>query len=106
MQKPKILGFDSASNKIDMPVFLTSGGLIFAFMLASLINLDFVSQLVDVAFEFSVTYFGPFWQVLLLSTFAVAIGLACSQYGRVRLGKVEKPEMSTFRWISIIKYLQ
>ncbi len=89
-------------TRVDMPVFLTSGGLIFLFMVASLIDIDFVSGLVDVAFAFSVKYFGPFWQVLLLATFGVSLGLAFSRCGRVRLGGIDRPEMSTFRWIAII----
>ena len=89
-------------TKLDWPVFGVSGGLILLFMVASLIDIDMVSTLVDGAFAFSVKYFGPFWQVLLLATFGVAIGLAFSRYGRVRLGRVDQPEMSTFRWIAII----
>lgn len=72
------------------------------FIMASFINMDFMSKLVDTSFNISVKYFGIFWQILLLLTFFVAIGLAVSQYGRLRLGKLEKPEISTYKWISII----
>ena len=89
-------------TKLDWPVFGVSGGLILLFMVASLVDINMVSTLVDGAFAFSVKYFGPFWQVLLLATFGVAIGLVFSRYGRVRLGRVDQPEMSTFRWIAII----
>jgi glycine betaine transporter len=92
----------SSSTKLDWPVFGVSGGLIFLFMVASLIDIKMVAGVVDVAFAFSVKYFGPFWQLLLLATFFVAIGLAFSRYGRVRLGGIDQPEMSTFRWIAII----
>src|SRR5699024_12626082 len=50
----------------------------------------------------SITYFGAYWQVLLLATFIVGLFLAFSKYGKVRLGNIDKPEMSFFKWVSII----
>ncbi|SMB91302.1 Choline-glycine betaine transporter [Desulfonispora thiosulfatigenes DSM 11270] len=64
--------------------------------------MDFISNIVNTSFAFSVKYFGIFWQVVLLATFLIAIGIAASSYGRLKLGKLEKPEMSTYKWISII----
>ncbi|OIJ14068.1 BCCT transporter [Anaerobacillus arseniciselenatis] len=90
------------NSKIDWPVLLISGGLLVLFVLTSLINADFVSHLVNTSFGFSVQYFGAFWQVLMLVTFIVAIGLAISKYGKIQLGNKKSPEMSTFKWISII----
>jgi glycine betaine transporter len=72
------------------------------FVLAAFINIESVSSFVNTSFAFSVKYFGAFWQVLLLATFIVAIAMAASKYGRIKVGNVEKPEMSTFKWISII----
>ncbi|MTI81166.1 MAG: BCCT family transporter [Firmicutes bacterium] len=92
----------SQKNKIDWPVLTISGGLLSLFVLVSLLNSDLVGKLVNSSFAFSVKYFGAFWQVLMLATFLVAIGMAVSRYGRIRLGNREKPEMSTFRWIAII----
>lgn len=45
---------------------------------------------------------GAFWQVLLLSTFVIAILLAVSKYGKLRMGGIDKPEISMFRWIAMI----
>ncbi len=42
------------------------------------------------------------WQVLLLATFVVAIGLACSRCGNVRLGDRNGPEYGRFKWIAMI----
>lgn len=64
--------------------------------------MNFIASLVDTSFAFSVKYFGLFWQVVLLGTFFIAIGIAASRYGRLKLGKLEKPEMSTYKWLSII----
>jgi len=92
-----------ATNKapaLDWTVFLLSGGILVAFVLIAFLNLDSVSAAVNAGFTFSTRYFGAFWQFLLFANFAVSIGLAVSRYGSLRLGG-EKPEMSTFRWISI-----
>ncbi len=89
-------------NEIDWPVLMISGGLLVLFVLASLINADLVSSVVTYCFNFSVKYFGSFWQVLVLVTFLIAIGMAISNVGNIRLGNLSSPEMSTFRWIAII----
>ncbi|MHC8515451.1 BCCT family transporter [Sporosarcina sp. ITBMC105] len=88
--------------KTDWPVLMISGGLLVAFVVASLLNLDFVTNAVDTSFAFAVKYFGAFWQALLLGVFFVAIGIALSSYGRVRLGKLEKPEIGKFKWLAMI----
>nr|WP_280771444.1 BCCT family transporter [Salipaludibacillus daqingensis] len=89
-------------SKIDWPVMAISGGLLLVFVLASIFNAEMVGNLVNISFEFSATFFGAFWQVLMLLTFLIALAIAFSKYGRVKLGKLDKPEMSTFKWISII----
>ncbi|MFM1653164.1 BCCT family transporter [Brevibacillus sp. B_LB10_24] len=89
-------------SQIDWPVFGLSGGLLLIFLLASAVSIDSVSAFVNTSFAFSVKYFGAFWQILLLGTFFVAIGLAFSKYGNVRLGKMERPNIKTFEWIAMI----
>ncbi|WP_096435235.1 BCCT family transporter [Alteribacter populi] len=86
----------------DWPVTLISGGLLLLFVIVALIDVDFVSGLVDTGFGFSANYFGAFWQLLMLATFFIAITIAFSAFGKIRLGKREDPEMSTFKWIAII----
>lgn len=88
--------------KIDWPVMFISGGLLIAFVVASIINTSAVGAFVDWSFSFSTTYFGTFWQVLMLATFIIALFLAFSKYGHIRLGNTQKPELSNFKWISII----
>src|SRR5699024_208509 len=57
---------------------------------------------VNISFDFSVKYFGSFYQLVLLGTFFVALYLGFSKFGKVKLGKMEKPEIGTFEWVSII----
>lgn len=89
-------------SRTDWPVLLISGGLLVAFVIASFINVDLVGRMVDQSFAFAVTYFGGFWQVLFLGTFFIALFLAFSKYGNIRLGGIEKPEIAYFKWIAMI----
>ncbi|MCZ2259864.1 BCCT family transporter [Sporosarcina sp. G11-34] len=89
-------------SKTDQPVLIISGGLLVAFVIASFINIDFVSNMVNLSFAFAVKYFGAFWQVLLLGTFFIALFLGFSKYGNIRLGGIERPEINYFKWIAMI----
>lgn len=89
-------------GNIDWPVLWISGGFFTLFVIVYIINGDFVSKFVDDSFAFSIKWFGSFWQFLLLGTFLMAIFIALSKYGNIRLGKRDTPELSTFKWISII----
>lgn len=89
-------------SKTDRPVLFISGGLLVAFVVASFINLDFVANMVDWAFAFAVKYFGAFWQLLLMGTFFIALFLAFSKYGKIRLGGMNKPEIGYFKWLAMI----
>ncbi|WP_134704380.1 BCCT family transporter [Ammoniphilus sp. YIM 78166] len=94
--------WETVSKKIDWPVFNISGGLLLLFVILSIVNVEAVSKFVSTGFDLSIRYFGAYWQLLLLATFAVGLGLSCSRYGRVKLGNLAKPEMSRFKWVSII----
>ncbi|MFD5023751.1 BCCT family transporter [Streptomyces sp. NPDC058373] len=92
-----------ARSRTDLPVLATSGGLLVAFVAAALIAPTTTGNAVDAAFTFAARWFGPFWQVLLLATFGVAIWLGFSRYGKVRLGGAgTRPEYSRFQWIAMI----
>ena len=90
------------SQRLDWPTLVISGGLLTLFVVVALINIDFTATAVAASFTFSANLFGAFWQVLVLATFLVAVALALSRYGRVRLGNLNEPEMSTFRWVAIV----
>lgn len=96
------MGRDKIKSRINWPVFILSGGVFVVFVIMSLITMDGVSAFVDVTFNASVTYFGAFWQLLLLATFFVGLVLAFSKYGKVRLGNVKQPEYGFFKWAAIV----
>ena len=89
-------------SRTDWPVLFISGGLLVAFVVASFINMDVVSNVVNQSFAFAVKYFGAFWQFLLLGTFFIALYLGFSKYGNIRLGNLAKPEVPYFKWIAMI----
>lgn len=89
-------------KNVDWPVFGLSGGIVVIFVVASLIDIKLVSGWVNTSFAFSCKYFGAYWQLLLLLTFLISIVLACTKYGEVRLGNIDAPEVSTFKWIAMI----
>ncbi len=91
-----------ASVGVDWPVFLLSGGFIMLFVVVALVDMTLLSTIVNVAYQFCITNFGAYWQVLLLATFLVGLWVALSRCGEVRLGNIDGPEMTTFKWISII----
>lgn len=87
---------------LDLPSFILSGSMLLLFVIVALINADFVANTVDYLFGLSATYFGIIYQITLLGTFIIALVLAFSKFGKIRLGNLDKPEMSTFKWVSII----
>lgn len=87
---------------VDIPVFILSGGLILLFVALSLWDLDQTAAWVQASFEWSTKLFGAYWQLLMLATFFVSLYLAIGRTGDVRLGAMDTPELSTFKWVSII----
>src|SRR5690625_4150078 len=61
-----------------------------------------VDHAITTLFNYSADWFGAYWQLLLLGNFFIGIGLAVSKYGKVRLGKQDKPKYSYFRWVAMI----
>ncbi|GAA0591933.1 BCCT family transporter [Virgibacillus siamensis] len=89
-------------NGLDWIAFSVSGGLLVLFIIASLFNDKLVGQWINDSFSFAVKYFGAYWELLLLATFVIGLVLACTRYGRVRLGNMDKPENGNYRWIAMI----
>jgi choline/carnitine/betaine transport len=87
---------------LDWPVFILSSGFLIAFIVISFINSDAVDQAISVLFDYSANLFGAYWQILLLLNFLIGLVLAVSKYGKVRLGKQDKPKYSYFGWVSMI----
>ena len=84
------------------PALWYSGGFIALFVAIALYDGELLSTLVNTGFAWSVKVFGPYWQILLLLTFLIGLGLAAGRTGKVILGGITKPEMDGFRWMAII----
>lgn len=90
------------ARAVDWLTFSISAGFLIAFVIVALVDIDFLSSQVDTAFAISAKIFGAYWQVLLLAAFVIGLFVALSGSGAARLGNLAKPEMSTFKWFSII----
>ncbi|WP_085524637.1 BCCT family transporter [Tuberibacillus sp. Marseille-P3662] len=89
-------------SKIDWMTFVISGGCLILFLILSLVNKPLIDEWITQSFDWSAKFFGAFWQLLLLGNFVIGLILAFMKYGKVRLGKKEKPENSNFRWVAMI----
>ncbi|MGI9288271.1 MAG: BCCT family transporter [Pseudomonadales bacterium] len=102
-QVPQRDEWPATSNaNISWLTFGLSGGSLLLFVFIALVDLDGLSYGVNVAFAWSTRFFGAYWQVFLLLTFIAAIYIACTRAGSARMGNAAAPEMSTFKWFSII----
>jgi len=93
---------DNPITIIDWPVFILSGGFLLLFVATALFDLSFLSGVVNSAFGGATKLFGAYWQVLMLLTFIIALGVAASDSGRARLGNLSAPDISTYKWVAII----
>lgn len=94
--KPRLL------TDSDPVVLMLTVGFILLFVGASVVDSDYVANLIGSGFTWTAKYLGAFFQVLLLMTFFIAMGTAVSRAGTARLGGLEKPEIGNFRWLSMI----
>jgi choline-glycine betaine transporter len=79
-----------------------SAGFIVAFIGLSVYDVDLLSALVSGGFTWTAKYLGSFFQLILLLTFIIAIGVAATPAASAKMGHLDEPEMSTFKWVSII----
>lgn len=84
------------------PVFWLSGSFLSLFVLLALTNTESLTVMVNAGFGFATKYFGAYWQVLLLLNFLIGLALAFGRTGYVRLGGLAKPDIDTFKWLSIV----
>ncbi|WP_372843092.1 BCCT family transporter [Psychrobacter sp.] len=95
---------DNPSDTLGLknPAFWYSGGFIIVFVLMAIFAEEYLAKLINVGFSWSATIFGPFWQILLLATFVIALAVGAGRTGRVILGGLAKPEMDSFKWMAIL----
>ncbi|PCF96123.1 BCCT family transporter [Vreelandella nigrificans] len=86
----------------DPIVLLLSIGFIIAFLALSLYDVELVAESISKGFAWTALALGSYFQVLLLLTFFIAIGLAITPAAKAKIGNLDVPEMSTFKWLSII----
>ena len=84
------------------PAFWYSGGFIIAFVLMAIFAEAQLAEIVNIGFVWSARIFGPFWQILLLATFVIALAVGAGRTGQVILGNLPKPEMDAFKWMAIL----
>jgi len=97
-----VIESSQATRQIDWKTQCISGGFLIAFLVVASTSMELLSQAVNVAFNWSTQLFGAYWQFLLLATFLIGIALAISPYGKAKLGGMAQPEISTFKWLSMI----
>ncbi|SCZ61565.1 Choline-glycine betaine transporter [Epibacterium ulvae] len=89
-------------RRVQKPLFYISGGFIALFGILALVSIDTLNAIVDWGFKVSATYFGLYWQVLLLGTFLIGIVLCVLPGGKAIMGGLSVPEFTTFQWGAMI----
>ena len=90
------------SHRFGDPVVLTlTMGFIALFVGLSLYDTAWLTEQIGAGFAWTAKYMGSFFQMLLLATFFIAIGIAMTRAGAAKIGNLDAPEISTFagcRW--------
>lgn len=89
-------------GRVDKPLFAVTGGFILLFCALALISMDTLSAIVDWGFNIAATWFGLYWQVLLLATLVIGLVICVLPGGKAILGRLEWPEFTTFQWAPMI----
>ncbi|OAN11293.1 BCCT transporter [Photobacterium jeanii] len=91
----------SAKTSDKLVPTLTIGFILF-FLLAALIDLSTFTASIQSMFTSASASFGYWWQCLMIMNFALAMIIATSRYGKIKMGGKSKPTVPTFRWIAMI----
>ncbi|HAR08568.1 MAG TPA: BCCT transporter, partial [Cobetia sp.] len=86
----------------DPVVLCLSIGFILLFVGLSLYDIDGVAGAIGTGFAWTAKALGSYFQILLLLTFFIAMGLIATPAASARIGNTRTPELSTFKWVSII----
>ena len=86
----------------DPTVMGLSIGFIILFVAFSLIDADAMTAAISVGFAWTTKHLGAYFQLLLLLNLFIAVGVAVSPAARARIGDRQRPDMGTFKWVSII----
>lgn len=72
------------------------------FLFAAVYDMSLFSQTINQIFGLVANEFGVFWQWLMVANLTLALVIAVSPFGKLKLGAQQKPDISAFRWISMI----
>ncbi|MES1930780.1 glycine betaine transporter OpuD [Salinisphaera dokdonensis CL-ES53] len=86
----------------DPITLVLSVGFVLLFIGLSLYDLEGVSDAISIGFAWTAATLGTYFELLLLATFFIGIGVACTPAANARVGGLDAPELSTFKWLSII----
>lgn len=86
----------------DPVVLVLTIGFIVLFLGLSLYNIEWTAELIATGFAWTANVLGSYFQLLLLLTFLIGLGVAVSPAGSSRVGNTDTPDLSTFKWLSII----
>ncbi|MBY5940533.1 BCCT family transporter [Halomonas sp. DP5N14-9] len=93
----------SAGPRLGDPIVLIlSIGFIMGFVALSVYDIEMVANGISAGFAWTAKTLGSYFQLLLLATFFIAMGIAVSPSAKARIGNLETPEISTFKWLSMI----
>ncbi|GAB2779532.1 BCCT family transporter [Halomonas shantousis] len=93
----------TTTSRLGDPVVLgLSIGFVLLFVALSLYDVDMVADAIGAGFAWTARTLGAYFQLLLLLTFFIGMGLAVTPAANARIGNLDSPEMSTFKWLSII----
>lgn len=96
-------GADSSRDRLGDPlVLILTIGFIAGFIALSVYDIDIVASGIATGFAWTAKTMGSYFQLLLLLTFFIAIGVAISPNALARIGNLDTPEISTFKWLSMI----
>jgi glycine betaine transporter len=87
----------------DRIVLFTSAGLVVAFVLWGIVDHESLADVTSKALDWVISNFGWFFVLASTAFVALALVLAFSRYGRIRLGRDdERPEFSTVSWVTMM----
>ena len=92
----------TASRWGDPITLALSIGFVLVFVGLSLYDLEGVAGAISTGFAWTAATLGTYFELLLLATFFIGLGVACTPAANARIGGVDTPELSTFKWLSII----
>ena len=89
-------------SQLDLPCIVVPLAVVLCLCAAFLVRPAESTALVDTVRTFLGEKLGFYYMILLFSFFCVTFYIALSKYGTIRLGNLEKPEYSDFKWAIMI----